>query len=315
MRKLLYIVLFASLIFAGCRSEDIPGEKQYNKQNDKNIEISFSISEFKVSSTTSRSTRATQAGSAAEQQITNLYLFLFDAGGANPIKYYVDNSFSNGQWNTTEGKITLELTQAEAGTRQVYLVANVSPIIKTTLDGVSTLAALKAVKSTVNTPWSSTLTTPILMSGNATHNFVTNRILSSVPLTRALAKIELNVTLPAKHQDADPLHYRYNFIDFDKNTYVLEPTTKTNDLATSDWQDWQVAGDVSSYTLLSGKVATLKIVTYINERNNVGSYIDIQLPYNPGGPLPPPEFGGDTFKLPLPSNIERNYWYKFDVTL
>ena len=86
-------------------------------------------------------------GSPAEQQIDNLYLFLFDAGGANPIKYYVDNSFSNGQWNTTEGKITLELTQAEAGTRQVYLVANVSPIIKTTLDGVSTLAALKAVKS------------------------------------------------------------------------------------------------------------------------------------------------------------------------
>ncbi|NLD22968.1 MAG: hypothetical protein GX670_01890, partial [Bacteroidales bacterium] len=285
MRKLLYIAFLANLIFAGCRSEDILGEKQYNKQNDKNIEISFSISEFKVSSTTSRSTRATQAGSAAEQQITNLYLFLFDAGGANPIKYYVDNSFSNGQWNTTEGKITLELTQAEAGTSQVYLVANVSPIIKTTLDGVSTLAALKAVKSTVNTPWSSTLTTPILMSGNATHNFVTNRILSSVPLTRALAKIELNVTLPAKHQDAAASHYRYNFIDFDKNTYVLKPTAKTDELVTSGWQAWQAASTVSSYTLTGGKVANLKVITNINERDNPGSYIDIKLPYNQGGPL------------------------------
>ena len=308
MRKVnyIYLVLLATLLFVACSSDDV-----LEKGSNNRVELSYSISNFNVNGIT---TRATDVGSTEEQQIDNLYLFLFDAGGANPIKYYVDNSFSNGQWNTTEGKITLELTQAEAGTRQVYLVANVSPVIKTTLDGVSTLAALKAVKSTVNTPWSSTLTTPILMSGNATHNFVTNRILSSVPLTRALAKIELNVTLPAKHQDAAASHYRYNFIDFDKNTYVLEPTTKTNDLATSDWQDWQVAGDVSSYTLLSGKVATLKIVTYINERNNVGSYIDIQLPYN-AGPLPPPEFGDETFKLPLPSKIERNHWYKFDVTL
>ena len=309
MRKVnyIYLVLLATLLFVACSSDDV-----LEKGSNNRVELSYSISNFNVNGIT---TRATDVGSTEEQQIDNLYLFLFDAGGANPIKYYVDNSFSNGQWNTTEGKITLELTQAEAGTRQVYLVANVSPVIKTTLDGVSTLAALKAVKSTVNTPWSSTLTTPILMSGNATHNFVTNRILSSVPLTRALAKIELNVTLPAKHQDADASHYRYNFIDFDKNTYVLKPTAKTDELVTSGWQAWQAASTVSSYTLTGGKVANLKVITYINERDNPGSYIDIQLPYNPGGPLPPPEFGGDTFKLPLPSKIERNYWYKFDVTL
>ena len=309
MRKVnyIYLVLLATLLFVTCSSDDV-----LEKGSNNRVELSYSISNFNVNGIT---TRATDVGSTEEQQIDNLYLFLFDAGGANPIKYYVDNSFSNGQWNTTEGKITLELTQAEAGTRQVYLVANVSPIIKTTLDGVSTLAALKAVKSTVNTPWSSTLTTPILMSGNATHNFVTNRILSSVPLTRALAKIELNVTLPAKHQDVAASHYRYNFIDFDKNTYVLKPTAKTDELVTSGWQAWQAASTVSSYTLTGGKVANLKVITYINERDNPGSYIDIQLPYNPGGPLPPPEFGGDTFKLPLPSKIERNYWYKFDVTL
>jgi hypothetical protein len=308
MRKVnyIYLILFSALFFAACSSDDVP-----EKGNDR-VELSYAISNFNVNGIT---TRATDVGSTEEQQIDNLYLFLFDAGGANPIKYYVDNSFSNGQWNTTEGKITLELTQAEAGTRQVYLVANVSPIIKTTLDGVSTLAALKAVKSTVNTPWSSTLTTPILMSGSATHNFVTNRILSSVALIRALAKVELNITLPAKHQDADASHYRYNFIDFDKNTYVLKPTAKTDELVTSGWQAWQAASTVSSYTLTGGKVANLKVITYINERDNPGSYIDIQLPYNPGGPLPPPEFGGDTFKLPLPSKIERNYWYKFDVTL
>ena len=309
MRKVnyIYLVLLATLLFVTCSSDDV-----LEKGSNNRVELSYSISNFNVNGIT---TRATDVGSTEEQQIDNLYLFLFDAGGANPIKYYVDNSFSNGQWNTTEGKITLELTQAEAGTRQVYLVANVSPVIKTTLDGVSTLAALKAVKSTVNTPWSSTLTTPILMSGNATHNFVTNRILSSVPLTRALAKIELNVTLPAKHQDADASHYRYNFIDFDKNTYVLKPAATTYALATIGWQPWQASSAVSSYTKGSdSKVNSLKVVTYINERDNAGSYIDIQLPYN-AGPLPPPEFGDDTFKLPLPSKIKRNHWYKFDVTL
>ena len=309
MRKVnyIYLVLLATLLFVACSSDDV-----LEKGSNNRVELSYSISNFNVNGIT---TRATDVGSTEEQQIDNLYLFLFDAGGANPIKYYVDNSFSNGQWNTTEGKITLELTQAEAGTRQVYLVANVSPVIKTTLDGVSTLAALKAVKSTVNTPWSSTLTTPILMSGNATHNFVTNRILSSVPLTRALAKIELNVTLPAKHQDADASHYRYNFIDFDKNTYVLKPTAKTDELVTSGWQAWQAAGDISSYTLgTDSKVNSLKVITYINERDNAGSYIDIQLPYN-AGPLPPPEFGDETFKLPLPSEIKRNHWYIYDIEI
>ena len=141
MRKLLYIVLFASLIFAGCRSEDILGEKQYNKQNDKNIEISFSISEFKVSSTTSRSTRATQAGSAAEQQITNLYLFLFDSGGA--VKYNItDPIFTGGTWSATEVKVTLDLTQMAAGTRSVYVVANYHPSMLDALNTVTTITGL-----------------------------------------------------------------------------------------------------------------------------------------------------------------------------
>ena len=309
MRKVnyIYLILFTALLFVACSSDDVPGGS-----NDR-VELSYAISNYDISGTT---TRATDVGSPAEQQIDNLYLFLFDMTGANSITYYVDNSFSDGTWNKAGENITLKLTQAEAGERQVYIVANVSTALKTLLDGVSTLTQLQAVTaSTSNTPWSTTLNAPILMSGSATHNFVTNRILSSVPLTRALAKIELNVTLPAKHQDADASHYKYNFIDFDKNTYVLKPTAKTDELVTSGWQAWQAASTVSSYTLTGGKVANLKVITYINERDNPGSYIDIQLPYNPGGPLPPPEFGGDTFKLPLPSKIERNYWYKFDITL
>lgn len=310
MRKVnyIYLILFTALFFVACSSDDLP-----EKGNDR-VELSYGISNFDISSTT---TRATDVGSAEEQKIDNLYLFLFDMTGANPIKYFANSAtFTNGEWSATEGKVTLKLTQAEAGNRQVYIVANVSTALKTLLDGVSTLTELQSViASTSNAPWSTTLKAPILMSGSATHNFVTNRILSSVPLIRALAKIELNVTLPAKHQDADASHYKYNFIDFDKNTYVLKPTAKTDDLATSAWLAWQAAGDVSSYTLgTDSKVNSLKVITYINERDNTGSYIDIQLPYN-SGLLPPPEFGDDTFKLPLPNKTERNHWYKFDITL
>ena len=309
MRKVnyIYLILFTVLLFAACSSDDVP-----ERSSDNRVELSYAISNFNIEGVISR---ATDVGSPAEQQIDNLYLFLFDMTGANSITYYVDNSFSDGTWNKAGENITLKLTQAEAGERRVYVLANVSAALQTALSGVTTLTQLQAALETTDTPWSPTLVTPILMSGNATHNFITNRILSSVPLTRALAKIELNVTLPAKHQDADASHYRYNFIDFDKNTYVLKPTAKTDELVTSGWQAWQAASTVSSYTLTGGKVANLKVITYINERDNPGSYIDIQLPYNPGGPLPPPEFGGDTFKLPLPSKIERNYWYKFDVTL
>ena len=310
MRKVnyIYLILFTTLLFVGCSSDDVPEEKSNNR-----VELSYAISSFDIDGTT---TRATDVGSAEERQIDNLYLFLFDMTGANPIKYFANSAtFTNGTWNTSTGKVTLNLLQGDAGNRQVYVVANVSAALKTTLDGVTTLAGLQAVKLTASTPWSPTLTTPILMSGNKTHNFVANHILDNVPLTRAFAKVELNVTLPAKHHDADASHYKYNFIDFDKNTYVLKPTVKTDDLATTGWQPWQASSAVSSYTKgVDSKVNSLKVVTYINERDIAGSYIDIQLPYN-AGPLPPPEFGDETFKLPLPSEIKRNHWYKFDVTL
>lgn len=310
MRKANYIflILFPTLFFAACSSDDVP-----EKANDT-IALFYSISNFDMNGAT---TRATDVGTVAEQQIDNLYLLMFDIRGANPIKYYIDNSFAaaSGTWTKATGKINLKLTQSEAGNRQVYLVANTSTALKTTLDGVATLAGLQSAMESTTTPWSPNLSAPILMSGNSTHNFNTNHILNNVPLVRAFAKVELNVILPTKHQDADHSHYRYNFIDFDKNTYVLKPTTKTDDLVTSDWLNWQAASDVSSYKKGNDdKVNSLKVVTYINERDNAGSYINIQLPYN-AGPLPPPEFGDEEFKLPLPDKIERNHWYKFDVTL
>ena len=73
------------------------------------MELSYAISNYNIKGIT---TRATDVGSPAEQQIDNLYLFLFDMTGANSINYYVDNSFSDGTWNKAGENITLKLTQS-----------------------------------------------------------------------------------------------------------------------------------------------------------------------------------------------------------
>ena len=317
MTKHYYIFLYTNkaLLFGACSSNDDPVVNQGD-----GIEITLNSAKFTIKQTVTKSTevRATDAGTTEEQQIGNLYLFLFDNTGANPVKHYIDNAtFTGGTWSATDKRIKLSMTQAEAGNRQVYIVANVSSTLKSALDAssVSSVTALSAVLETTEQPWSNNLTTPILMSGSATHNFTTNRLLNAVELVRALAKVELNITLGTKHQDADATLYQYNFIDFDKNTYVLANTTKTASKATSNWQAWQETGNVSTYTKTDSKVTSLTLVTYINETANAGSLIDIQLPYNDGGLLPPPEFGPETFQLPLPDKIVRNTWYKYDIEI
>ena len=332
MRKLLYIALFATLIFAGCTSEGIPGEQK----EDKNIEICLSISDFKVS-TLSRSTSATQAGSEVEQEIINLYLFLFDNGGAVK-KYNVTSpAFTDGIWNATDAKVTLNLTQMSAATRNVYVVANYPASMLDALNDVTTITGLQAVVHNEDTPWSTTLNTPILMTGSVIdHNFITDRQLNNVPLTRAVAKLELNIKLKEERQSTPTIlegipgsgnqttvhQYGYQFVDFDKNTFAFKQDPKNNDLVSfSDWVNFTgTSGDVSSYTLTDGVVTDLKITTYLNERDEVDATssrtsIELMLPYNSGGPLPPPEFGDEIYKLSLPTTIERNTWYVYDIEI
>ncbi|PVZ04547.1 hypothetical protein C7382_1322, partial [Porphyromonas loveana] len=33
------------------------------------------------------------------------------------------------------------------------------------------------------------------------------------------------------------------------------------------------------------------------------------------GNLPPPEFGPELYRLPLPEKVIRNNWYKYDLTI
>ena len=355
----LWITLWMGLSFMACSGDEvvIPG-------TDERVEITFRIDNYTKVVTSTRSaskaaTRATDIGSTEESQIDDLYLFLFKSDGSDPVKYYISTAgdftynSKSGNWDKTNGKITLNMTQAEAGTRLVYIVANCADL-KSNLDAVTTVSgtgttALQTVLHTTPTPWSPTLTTPLLMSGNAMHNFIENRVLGSggtnpkVKLTRALAKVELNITLKTEHQSkpvvkegdfsdpnpslTDKPQYHYAFLNFDKNTYLWKPGTKTGDLtapaATVDLHSlsesaWVVWNTLGTYTQDSnGIVTTLKLITYINERDEEAgkplSSIGISMPYT--GPKPPPEFGPDISQIFLPKKIERNHWYVYDVEL
>lgn len=316
MKKYVYIIGLLSLLLTACSEDD---DSLWSSSDNENIILSFQINSFVKGSLKA----ATDNGSIAEQTIENLYVFLFPTLGTQVFKsYYISSvNFTGGSWNSADKKILLNLTQTEAGNRDVYIVANCSSLLKTSLDGVSTIAGLQSVLQSNDTPWSTTLTTPILMSGNKAHNFNTNYQLNNVTLIRAIAKVQLNVKLSDSHQGTplsngnNSAQYRYKLINFDKNTYVLKPVSKTDNLVSSStWINWSDA--ITSYTLDgNGKVTNLTLTTYLNERDNAGAAIELSLPYFDGGFLPPPEFGDETYKLQLPAKIERNNWYVYEVEI
>lgn len=341
MKKYTHILLLSllALLVASCSSNDIPDD---GKIDDKNsIEIRFNSDNFSVvhTSTKSAQLRATDDGSEAERKIENINLFLFDETDASKsVSYYfASNGFEGVTWTNQDGKgnITLSMKQEVAGTRLVYIVANYgSKITATSVDD------LKAIKKESDTPWSPTLTTPIIMEGSANHDFIANRVLggttaTNIKLTRALAKIELNIDLeksfqsPVSNVDGKTSAYQYRFVNFDKETYVLNPETKTEDdlktshdnLATT-WFNWTY----DDITVTNGVATHLRLSTYLNERfkpgDNAsiedklkGAYIEIRMHYNDGGLLPPPEFAPETYTFPTFDKVERNYKYVFDTSI
>ena len=166
-----------------------------------------------------------------------------------------------------------------------------------------------------------------------------------VHLTRALAKVEVNITLRQEHQSnpvvlegdftGDPgtltekHQYHYAFLNFDKNTYVIKPATVTKqseltapdatvDLHSLGESAWIVWNSLGTYVQGSnGTVTELKLVTYINERDEEASKplssIGINMPYE--GDYPPPQFGPDITQIFLPKTILRNHWYVYDIEL
>ena len=167
------------------------------------------------------------------------------------------------------------------------------------------------------------------MSGSvAGHNFTTTPILNAVSLYRAVAKVEFEVTLSEQYQSTPTVtnpytsevidQYKYQLLNFDKQTYLLKPTAKPNDLTNSvGWTVWNATfGDkLSAYTLTSGKVTKLSFVTYLNERaSGALTTLMVQLPYWDAG-MPPPQFLEEGYPVKLPIVIERNHYYKVAVSL
>lgn len=319
MKKYSYILLFslAALLLGACSSNDIPDGEDPNDKN--TIEIGINSKNYTIhkTSTKSATVRATDAGTAEEQEVENLYLFLFDNAGANAVKYYISSAtFTGGSWSDTDKKVTLSMTQAAAGTRQVYIVANVA---ETLLSDVTTVEELKAKLVSTDNPWSPDLKTPILMVGNKTHDFLSNRVLTAVALERALAKIELNIDLEKSFQSKITTsgetvpEYQYRFVNFDKETYVINPGSKAeSDLVTSEWLNWPKDGVTTSGDDIATK---LELSTYLNERFTSGAYIEVRMHYNDGGLLPPPEFAPETYTFPTFDKVERNHKYVFDAEI
>lgn len=330
-RSIAYILLLpiTVAVFKGCVGEGTPDDVGDNVA----IELSYAISEFTQNNTTPR---GTNVGTAAEQQIDDLYVFLFPTTGSQTLnKYYISSaSFSGGAWVNADKKIVLNLSASKAGKRDVYIVANCAAI-KTQLDNVNTLTDLQSVTASTATPWSKSLTPPIIMIGNQTWDFSSNPKLNEVSLIRTVAKVEVNISLPDFYQSKPTIQegdlstgsgttisvYKYRFVNFDTKTYLLKPSTKPDNLSTLEWTNWSAGSatppdyDVSAYILnTDGEVSNLKLLTYINERDNVGSTIEITLPYNKGN-YPPPQFGDDTYILTLPATIVRNTWYKYDIVI
>lgn len=336
--KLLFITILYSLLLTSCSKED----EVELVLNNSPIELSFRVKSFTHDGA---SFRATNVGSNAEQAVNNLYLFLFDEDGNNPLKYNIgdattDGTFTGGSFILSDKKIILDMTRGEAGVRNVYLVANINADLRSLLGGVTTVAGLQAVFRNTTSPWSDNIATPLLMSGNATHNFIADgHKLEGVVLTRAVAKIELNIKLTSGFQVVPTINsgnlaeYKFRYVDFDSRTYVEKPLpTKPDNLVSSsadawpnssNWTPWGASLNGADlldtglgYTINdSGKVTNLKLITYLNERDMKGSKVEIELPRVDEGPLPPPEFGPELYSLPLPEKIERNNWYVYDIEI
>lgn len=344
--KLLYITLLSSLLLIACSDENNIEEKS----NNNSIELTFRVDNY-ISDRTS--TRATEVGSISEQLVLDLYVLLFRVGSEELIgKYHIpnavaDGTFTGGKYNFSDKKITLNMTPASAGNCHVYIIANANingllPLLQgLPLNNPSTLAMFKnIVFKTIPQPWSPTITIPILMSGISTHNFTTNTILNSIHLIRAIAKIELNIKLTSAFQGKAPAtnntsltEYKYRYVNFDVNTYAVKPDIKIPNTVNSsnagwpnsaDWTPWGATLNSSPNppdvgagynTDSAGKVTELRLTTYVNERDEAGAMIEIELPRIDSGPLPPPEFGPELYKLPLPKKIERNNWYRYDIEI
>lgn len=281
---------------------------------------------FEINSYSSDDEPLLSPGTGAENQINELFVYLFPTHPSQSLlKFYMNSSdFAEGSWVMADNKVMLDKTNAEVGQRLVYVVANAGSL-KSQLDLVTTPAELELVFRNIPSPWSPALTTPLLMSGSVMHDFIANYRLTTLSLTRAIAKLHINIQLSNSHRgpltqtDGSGItssQYHYRLLNFDTRTYSIKPLLKPDYLVSSGWVSWESTPTLSAVTLDgSSNVSSLSLTTYLNERDNAGTVVEFKIPYYSTGSLPPPEFGNETFRLVLPDKIIRNTFYSYLIEL
>lgn len=315
MKKYLKIVslLFVAIVAYSCGNEvDTPSSN--------NIEINLSSTAMRVVDMSMNVTpvRATAAAATPEQeqQIDNVYVFMFSTT-APVIKFYTESLTQvtyngvTGTWTKNDdkksGKVVLQVSPAVAGARKVYVVANCADI-KSDLDAVTTEAGLKEKLRTLATPW--TAETPLLMEGSADKTFtLTDTKLETVELTRAVAKVSINVSMGDDlHKGGAAEQYTYQYFKFGTKTYVCaNPTQQAN---TADMPSAAVIPDFTT-------TYTANFAFYLNEYAATVAdkpYVELKMPLI-NGSMPPPEFKPDTYTIKMPATVERNTHYVYTAVI
>lgn len=313
-------LLIALLLAGGCEKNSLPAEVE------KQIEIDFAVANSVVQPMPrGAQTRGAETPTDMEKTINDLYIFLFPQSGG-VIKQYIETSISsNSEYalitGTETGVRLLTLTQSQVGTSDVYIVANCSDI-KSSLDGVSSAADLDNVLHTITLP-EEIVADNLLMVGKSitAHNFIADHQLRTISLTRAMARIDVEVTLGSEYQSNTASDYGYRCIDFGSELWLLEKADpqETDKVVSTESSPEVVWNQVTTYPA-TGTISKISFSVYLNEYNNNGNAtapvasVEIKMPYNnSGGILPPPEFGDDLFRFNLPAEVKRNTVYQYSL--
>ena len=314
------LLILALFVAGGCEKVSLPAEAE------KQVEIGFAVANSVVQPMTRTvATRGAETPTATEKTINNLYIFLFPQDGG-VIKQYIETSTaSNSEYALITGAETgvklLTVTQSQAGTSDVYIVANCSDI-KSSLDGVSSAADLNNVLHTITMPGEIVANNLLMVGKSSTaYNFITDHQLKTIPLTRAMARIDVELTLGSEYQSSTPSEYGYRCIDFGSELWLVEKADpqETEKVVSTVSSPVVVWNEVTTYPA-TGTISKISFSVYLNEYNNTGdttapiASIEIKLPLNDtGGPLPPPEFGGDLYRFYLPAEVKRNRVYQYTL--
>ncbi|WP_296946823.1 fimbrial protein [uncultured Dysgonomonas sp.] len=325
---LIYISLLGlSLSFAGCDS--LIYDDQKKPQSEPVVYLSVTKAQAEGLETLNAD------DIEYEDRVHDLAMLVFDSSSGTKVGEYFDENIPLSE----KDKSFIVQLNPGPGQRDFYFVANM-PIAA--LKSITTRSAMESYINTFRD-----LDTDLYLNATETKGFPMSRIYKNqtitqggniysplpfrpngedrVNLIRVLAKLEVKIDGSTTNLGVKNIYYKNAYRQFSLQSpltpivpifYEDKPSTKTDNLVSSnDWTAWSATGSVSSYTLDQGNVTNLTLTTYINERDNASSAIEIKLPYQATGPLPPPEFGDETYKLLLPSKIERNHWYVYDVEI